>query len=102
MNSNEEIKCSECHEVIFQKELYMQCMMKEDNPSDMKQKNFCCDCFKEKIDKDIENVKKWSNKTISELTSMLKPIMDYMQSDTKKYIDDSRKMLKTIEDEKGM
>lgn len=104
MNSNEEIKCDECNEVIFEKEMFMLCQIKEDrrHPPEFKLRNFCCNCFKGKIENDIENVKKWSAKTINELDSMMKPILDYMQSDTKKQIDDARKMLKVIENEKGI
>jgi hypothetical protein len=101
MNSPEEKKCEACGQVIFEKELYMLCQVKEFK-GEIKLKTFCCDCFKQKVDEDIERIRKWSGKTIQELSTMLNPIMTYMESETKKQIDGNRKMLNKIEGEGGI
>lgn len=101
MNSNEEIKCEECEEVIFEKELFMLCQVKGYD-KEVKLKNICCDCFKKKVEDGVERVQKWSRKTVDELLGMLNPIQAYMDSETKKQIDSNRKMLKKIEGEEGI
>ena len=98
INSMEEKKCDACNKVIFEKELYMICQVKE-YKGKIVLKNFCCDCFKEKVEQDMERIQKWSNRTVKELADMLAPIMDYMGSDTKQKIDENRKMLNRIEGE---
>lgn len=98
MNSPEEKKCDACEQVIFEKELFMLCQVKEFK-GEIKLKNCCCDCFKKKIEDDITRIQKWERKTVQELINMLTPIEDYMESDTKKQIDSNRKMLNRIEGE---
>lgn len=98
MNSTEECKCVECQRIILEKELFMQCQMKEYSGTGFVDKIFCCDCFKKKVEDDIERIRKWSGKTIQELMNMLSPIQAYMQSETKKILDNNRKMLDKIED----
>jgi hypothetical protein len=98
MNVPEEKKCECCGQVIFEKEMFMLCQVKEFK-GEIRLKNFCCDCFKKKIDEDIERIERWSHKTTSELAAMLTPIQDYLESDTKKQIDANRKMLNRIEGE---
>jgi formylmethanofuran dehydrogenase subunit C len=101
MNSNEETRCESCNQIIFEKEMFMICQIKE-YKGEIKLKNYCCDCFQKKIDEDIERVQKWSRNTIQELGNMIAPIQDYMISETKKQIDNNRKMLKKIEGEGGL
>jgi hypothetical protein len=101
MNSPEEKKCEACGQVIFEKELFMLCQVKEFR-GEIKLKNFCCDCFRIKINEDIDRIRKWSGKTIQDLAGMLAPIMTYMESETKKQIDENRKMLNKIEGEGGL
>lgn len=103
MNSCEEGICESCHQIIFEKEMFIICQIK-DYKGEIKLKNFCCDCFKRKVEDDIERIHKWSRKTVGELDNMLNPILDYMNSDIKKQIDENRMMLKKIEgveEEKG-
>ena len=98
MNTNEEMKCEECQQIIFQKEIFMVCQVKEFK-GEIRLKNFCCDCFKQKIEEDIKRIRKWGDKTVQELLNMLTPINEYMDSDIKKQTDDNRKMLNKIEGE---
>jgi len=100
MNTSEETKCEECQQIIFQKEIFMICQVKEFK-GEIKLKNFCCDCFKKKIEEDIKRIRKWGDKTVQELLNMLTPINEYMDSDIKKQTDDNRKMLNKIEGEEG-
>jgi hypothetical protein len=100
INVNEERKCTECGNVIYEKEMFMLCDLKVNN--DKIQKNICCDCFKEKVEKDIQGIEKWYKKTIFELAGMLSPIQEYMNSETKKQLDMNRKMLEKIEGEGGL
>jgi len=101
MNSPEEKKCEACGQVIFEKELYLLCQVKEFK-GEIRLKNYCCDCFRKKIDEDVARIQKWSGNTIQDLMNMIKPIEDYMLSDTKKQIDANRKMLNRIEEEGGL
>jgi hypothetical protein len=101
MNSTEEQKCDNCEQIIFEKEMYMICQVKQYGTG-IKLKKFCIDCFEKKINDDIERIRKWSNKTVQELIGMIAPISDYLESETKKQIDANRKMLKKIEAEDGI
>jgi hypothetical protein len=101
MNSIEECKCEECGNIIFEKELFMNCFIKGFE-GDIKPKKYCCDCFKKKIDQDLKNIEKWSAKTRQELFNMIIPIQDYLQSETKQKMDNMRKMLTNIEKEGGL
>ena len=101
INSPEEKKCDLCNQIIFIKEMYMMCQIKEFK-GEFKFKDYCCDCFQEKVEEDIERIQKWSRTTITNLLNMLSPIETYMNSETKKQIDESRKMLKVIESDKGI
>jgi len=98
MNTEEESKCEECGEIIFQKEIYMICQVK-DFKGEIKLKRFCCDCFKLKIGEDIKRIRKWSDRNVQDLLNMLTPINEYMDSDIKKQTDENRKMLNKIEGE---
>jgi hypothetical protein len=100
MNTNEEMKCEECQQIIFQKEIFMVCQVKEFK-GEIKLKNFCCDCFKQKIEEDIKRIRKWSDKNVQELLNMLTPIEGYMESDIKKQTDEHRKMIDKIEGEEN-
>lgn len=100
MNVPEETKCCCCEQMIFERELFMLCQVKGFK-GDIALKNFCCDCFKKKVEEDIERIQKWYNKTTQELMGMYAPIQEYMESDTKKRIDANRKMLNRIEGNDG-
>lgn len=100
MNVPEEKTCECCGKIIFEKEMFMLCQVKQFK-GDIKLKNFCCDCFKQKVEEDVERIQKWTNKTTQELLAMLLPIQEYMESDTKKQIDANRKMLNKIEGKEG-
>ena len=101
MNSPEEKKCELCKQVIFEKEMYMICQIKN-YKGEFKMKDYCCDCFKKEIEDDIERVQNWSRKTVNNLMNMLSPIEVYMNSETKKEIDANRKILNRVEEEGGL
>ena len=62
-------------------------------------RNFCCDCFQEKVENDISRIQNWSTKNINRLLDMLIPIESYLESDSKKEIDINRKIILRIEGE---
>jgi hypothetical protein len=100
MNSVEEKVCEECNQIIFEKEMHIICQIKLG--TEFKLKTMCCDCFKKKVENDIERINNWGRKSIEELNNMINPIMAYMNSDIKKQIDCNRMMLKKIEGEGGL